>query len=129
VDDPPLLSGTAEGESETVLSVGLDAAAIESNKQTAEAAKNWLIDKKADKGYRGLTRAERIRVAQAFAARNKVVYGQAFDLVRVSTDQRVEVDFDSLEGLSTAVRKDVVTLIEVTDEGDLSHLVDSLGRR
>jgi hypothetical protein len=99
-------------EAEAVFSAVVDAAAVATNKQTAERARRWLIETKAGRGYRGVhDPGERVRIAQAFAARNKVVYGQAFDLVRV--DPGADVDFDDLDALAHAVKQDRVILIEV----------------
>jgi hypothetical protein len=99
-------------EADTALSAVVDAVAVEGNKQTAEAARRWLIEAKAGRGYRAVSdRGERVRIAQAFAARNKVVYGQAFDLVRVQPG--ADVDFGDLTALSQAIEHNRIILIEV----------------
>ena len=41
------------------------------------------MNSRSDHGYRAIGRKQRTWIAQAFAAKNKVVYGQAFDLIRV----------------------------------------------
>ena len=112
----------SEFEAEDVAAAVVDAAVVEGNKQTAERAKQWLIETKSRRGYRAVgDRGERVRIAQAFAARNKVVYGQAFDLVRVEPD--AEVDFSDLSALTQAVlgrAEDVVAADATPDDVRLS---------
>jgi hypothetical protein len=106
------LPASVEVGDDASLSAVVDPAAVESNKQTAEGAKRWLIDTKSSLGYRAVADSgQRVRIAQAFAGRNKVVYGQAFDLVRVKLGS--EVDFDDLAALTQAAKQDEVVLIEV----------------
>jgi hypothetical protein len=62
-------------------------------------------------GYRAVDAHERVRLAQAFAARKKIVYGQAFDLVRVTPGS--DVSFSDLDALTEAVAGGRVVLIEV----------------
>lgn len=83
----------------------------DSNKRTAERAKTWLVNRHGEKGYRGVDASERIRIAQAFAAMNKVVYGQAFDLVRVVPG--TPLDFSDLSAVTAHVRNGLVHLVEV----------------
>jgi hypothetical protein len=82
-----------------------------SNQQTAASAKQWLAKWKAERGYRELGSGERVRVVQAFAARNKVVYGQAFDLIRIPAG--AEINFADLESVTQAVKRGEVVLVEV----------------
>ena len=108
----PLVVGVPEAEAEAQsLATTSDPAVTESNKQTAEVAKQWLVESKADRGYRTLRPRERVRIVQAFAARNKVVYGQAFDLIRIPP--RSEIDFDDLALVTGAVKEGAVVLVEV----------------
>src|SRR5438552_12528908 len=101
-----MMTDAAEGVGD-----GSESPDVLGGKQTAERAGEWLIESRSERGYRAVDRTERIRVAQAFAARNRVVYGQAFDLVRVA--HGVEVDFSDLAALTSAVKNDEVVLIEV----------------
>jgi hypothetical protein len=85
---------------------------VETGHQGAESAKKWLAETRAHLGYRLLTNPkDRVRIAQAFAAINKVVYGKAFDLIRVT--EGPEIDFASLDAVSTAAKDGRVVLIEV----------------
>lgn len=99
---------TAEPDSSQLISAE---PARQGGKQTAEKAKTWLIEQRSERGYRGIDRQERVRIAQAFAAHNKVVYGQAFDLVRVK--EGAQVNFAHLEALTESVGRQDVVLIEV----------------
>ena len=83
----------------------------EGGKRTAEKAKNWLVSERHERGYRSVDRRERVLVTQAFAAHNKVVYGQAFDLVRVANE--ANVNFGDLPALTDAVTRRELVLIEV----------------
>jgi hypothetical protein len=83
----------------------------EGAQETAKQAKEWLITKRQQRGYRAVDRNERVKVVQAFAAHNKVVYGQAFDLVRISAG--ADPKFFDLDDLTAAVARKEIILIEV----------------
>jgi hypothetical protein len=85
---------------------------VEGVHRAAESAKSWLVETRAHLGYRLLARPkDRLRIAQAFAAINKVVYGKAFDLIRVTDGS--EINLESFEDVSGAVRAGRVVLVEV----------------
>jgi hypothetical protein len=75
------------------------------NKLTASAARKLLCEK--DPHFHILGAPQKVRVAVEFARAGKVVYGQAFDLVR--TD--VSVDFD--DSASIAQSLDKIFLYEI----------------
>jgi hypothetical protein len=107
-----MISFDPESQIGSLISAVDDPVASDGNKQTAERAKRWLIETRSARGYRGVSdRGERVRIAQAFAARNKVVYGQAFDLVRVQPG--ADVEFGDLTALTQAVQDNRIILIEV----------------
>jgi hypothetical protein len=54
---------------------------------------------------------QRGKVAQAFAAQNKVVYGQAFDLVRIAAG--ADVDLNDLDAVMASVARKEIVLVEV----------------
>jgi hypothetical protein len=87
----------------------------EGAQETAKQAKEWLITKRQQRGYRAVDRNERVKVVQAFAAHNKVVYGQAFDLVRISAG--ADPKFFDLDDLTAAVARKEIILIEVKAQG------------
>lgn len=91
-DPLPLLEGNAEGNS---------------GSSTARRAMEMLTA--GDPTFRSPTKTQRRNLAMAFAGRDKIVYGRAFDAVRVpdSTD----VDLDDLA--SVEAKLDQLTLYEV----------------
>ncbi len=62
-----------------------------------------------DASFRNPTKAQRRNLAMAFAGRDKIVYGRAFDAVRISHE--VEVDLDELASVESNLRD--LTLYEV----------------
>ena len=89
-------------------SVTLDEETQRSNQATARRAKQILIEKTI--GYRDVNEEERATPAQAFAAAGYVIYGKAFDLIRISG---TAVDLSDLPAVREAVRKHQIVLIEV----------------
>jgi hypothetical protein len=78
-----------------------------SNQATANRAKAILCK---SPGFRELTSAERSAIAAAFAARGFVVYGKAFDLVRID---ELDADLANPTTLDATITARQLTLIEV----------------
>jgi hypothetical protein len=81
--------------------------AFSSNQATAERAKRILC---RTPDFREVSAAERSAIAAAFAARNFVVYGKAFDLVQIGD---LALDLSDAAALDSAIRRSELTLIEV----------------
>jgi hypothetical protein len=79
-----------------------------SNQATASRAKTVLCS--ASKAFRDPTAAERSAIAAAFAAKNFVVYGRAFDLVQLH-DQGLALGDPA--ALGQAIDRQALALIEV----------------
>jgi hypothetical protein len=78
-----------------------------SGSSTAKKAMAMLTQ--GDLTFRSPTKAQRRNLAMAFAGQDKIVYGRAFDAVRVPT--QVEVDLDDLASVEANLRD--LTLYEV----------------
>ena len=76
-----------------------------SQKQTAHRATEILCNKK--RGFRELFATERTNLAAAFARKNKVVYGKAFDLVKCKKVINFQDENDISDNL------DLITVYEV----------------
>jgi hypothetical protein len=100
---------TPDAESPTLDVVGPDLVEIPagSNQATANKAKAILCE---SPGFRDVSGAERSAIAAAFAARNFVVYGKAFDLVKVADP---ELDLSDPALLHEAIARGELTLVEV----------------
>lgn len=80
---------------------------LSSNQATANKAKAILCK---SPGFRDVSGVERGKIAAAFAARNFVVYGKAFDLVQLSDPA---IDLSDPAALDAAINQAALTLIEV----------------
>lgn len=78
-----------------------------SNQATAEKAKRLLC---RSPGFREVTSSERSAISAAFAARNYVVYGKAFDVVQIEDSV---VDLTDLVALDDAISRAALVLVEV----------------
>jgi hypothetical protein len=82
-EQPPRRGDTLAAE--VVESTGVDV--VQSGQRTAKKAVALLVE---HHGFTAPTKMIRRHVAMAFAARGKVVYGNAFDVVRVTDGTNVE---------------------------------------
>lgn len=81
---------------------------LDSGSATAGKAARLLVEKKL--GYLILTAKQKKNVVVAFAKRDMVVYGKAFDVVRLAQP----VDLDSLEDVEANLSKILVCEIKST---------------
>lgn len=100
---------TPDAESPVPDVVGLDFVDVPptSNQATASKAKAILCKLSA---FRDVSNAERSAIAAAFAARNYVVYGKAFDLVQLGDSASDLTDPDALHDV---IGRGELTLVEV----------------
>jgi hypothetical protein len=78
------------------------------NQSTARRAIQILV-RSPQSSYREVTSEERAVLSQAFAKLGHVIYGKAFDLVRVEDD----IDFTSVDRVAESVERGQLVLIEV----------------
>ena len=96
---------------ESVVLVGdptLAEAPAPSNQATANRAMTILCD--ASASFRDPTAIERSSIAAAFAAKNFVVYGRAFDLVELRNE---DLALNDLGALAAAIDEKALALVEV----------------
>jgi hypothetical protein len=93
----------------------LDAAGGGSGSSTAKTAIAMLTQ--GDETFRAPTRAQRRNLARAFAAKDCIVYGRAFDAVRIPNG--VDVDLDDLESVESNLPDLVLYEIKSTNRTNL----------
>lgn len=87
----------------------LDAVDGDSKSGSSTAKKAVAMLTSGDSSFRSPTRAHRRNLAMAFAGQDKIVYGRAFDAVRIPTE--VEVDLDDLGSVESHLPN--LTLYEI----------------
>ena len=87
-----------------------------SGSATAKTALAMLTQ--GDSAFRAPTRSQRRTLAMAFAAEDKIVYGRAFDAVRVPSG--IDVDLDDLESVTTNLPGIVLYELKSTNRKHLS---------
>lgn len=80
-----------------------------SNSGAFTAKKAMAMLTEGDPTFRSPTKVQRRNLAMAFAGRDKIVYGRAFDAVRIPAE--IEVDLDDLASVEANLRE--LTLYEV----------------
>lgn len=76
---------------------------------TAKRAAKFLEEKH---GFVAPSRSQRTNIAMAFAAKDKVVYGKAYDLIRIT--EGVKVDLDDLDDVRTRLADIVLYEVKST---------------
>lgn len=95
----------------------IDGAVGVSGSSTSKKAIAMLTQ--GDPAFLAPTKAQRRNIAMAFAAEDKVIYGRAFDAVRV--DPKHEVDLDDLESVTSNLSWIVLYEVKSTNRKNLAE--------
>ena len=84
-------------------------------KQTAKIAEKILLKK--NKGFRLLSNNEKITLATAFARKNMIIYGKAYDIIKT----RRQIDFTNEKDIEANLETITVYEIKSTNRKDLKN--------
>jgi len=87
----------------------------ESKQGTAKKAIKILVE--LNQGYKEPNKIERTNLLIAFAKKNKVIYGKAFDVVKVKNNSKI--NFESLEGIEKHLDDIIIYEVKSTNKKDI----------
>jgi hypothetical protein len=89
----------------------------ESRQGTAKKAIKMLLE--LQQGYMEPNRKSRLNLVIAFAKRNKVIYGKAFDIIRIKTTKKI--NFENLDEVEKNLDDIIIYEVKSTNKKDLKH--------
>ena len=89
----------------------------ESRQGTAKKAISLLVS--LNKGYKEPNRTERLNLVIAFAKLNKVIYGKAFDVVKISSAEKI--DLENLSEVENNIGKIIICEIKSTTKENIGR--------
>jgi len=90
-----------------------------SRQGTAKKAVKFLVDK--NDGFKEPTKAERLNIVIAFAKKNKVIYGKAFDVVKI---EGKAIDLTNLSQVENNLDRIMIYEIKSTAKKDIKENFD-----
>lgn len=83
---------------------------------TAKKAVKMLVDR--NEGFRELSKTERLNIVIAFAKMNKVIYGKAFDVVKIKGKA---IDLDNLSEVEKDIERITIYEVKSTAKKDIKR--------
>lgn len=87
-----------------------------SRQGTAKKAVKMLVEK--DEGFKEPTKAERLNIIIAFAKKNKVIYGKAFDIIKI---EGKKFSLENLSELEKNIERLTIYEIKSTAKKDIKE--------